>query len=93
MRKLQGQRGRVCGGRVHTVLAEDGRGHQVLQHAAVAVERAHHLTPHQELADLLGQLPQFLQEEEEAEGHIRGVFGEAARLPRKASRGQHQPQS
>lgn len=62
-------------GAVRTVLAVDGRGHQVLEDAAVAVKRAHHLTPHQELADLLGQLPQFLQEEveeeEEVKRHIR----------------------
>lgn len=62
---------------VRTILCEDGRGHQVLEDAAVAVERAHHLTPHKKLADLLGQFPQFLQEEakevQEVEGHIRRV--------------------
>lgn len=45
---------------IPTVLAEDGRGDEVLQDAAVSVKRTNHLTPNQELAHLLRQLPQFL---------------------------------
>lgn len=76
---------------VRTILCEDGRGHQVLEDAAVAVERAHHLTPHQELTDLLGQLPQFLQEEvkevEEVEGRVRGVRGGNCNAAQKGHQG------
>lgn len=43
-----------------TVFAEDRRGDEVLEDAAVSVEWTNHLTPHQELAHLLCKLPQFL---------------------------------
>jgi len=45
---------------VLTVLVEHGRGDEELEDAAVPLEGADHLTPHQELAHLLRQLPQFL---------------------------------
>lgn len=70
---------------VRTVLAEDGRGDEVLQDAAVPVERTDHLTPYQELADLLGQLPQFLMETQGATDEWRR---EAAMLL-QATRGGH----
>ena len=43
-----------------TIFAEDWRGDQVLEDPSVSVERTNHLTPNQELAHLLCQLPQFL---------------------------------
>lgn len=70
---------------VRTVLAEDRRGDEVLQDAAVPVKRADHLTPNQELADLLRQLPQFLTETQAATDERRR---EAAMLL-QATRGRH----
>lgn len=46
--------------RIPTVFAEDRRGDEALEDAAVSVKRTNHLTPDQELAHLLCKLPQFL---------------------------------
>lgn len=43
-----------------TVFTEDRCGDEILEDAAVSVERANDLTPNQELAHLLRELPQFL---------------------------------
>lgn len=43
-----------------TILGEDWRGDEVLENLPVSLEGTRHLAPHQELTDLLRQIPQFL---------------------------------
>ena len=50
-----------------TVLVEDRRGDEELEDAAVPLEGADHLAPHQELTDMLRQLPQFLRRQTTAQ--------------------------
>ena len=46
---------------VHTVLAEDRCGEQILEDLTVLLKRTLHLLPNHELADPLRHLPEFLK--------------------------------
>lgn len=50
----------LIGGQVQLILGEDRCSDQVLEDLPVSLKGTHHLTPHQELTDLLRQVPQFL---------------------------------
>lgn len=94
--KLCGPSNTVCQGRLEaqqekkkrrrlTVLAEDRRGDQILEDAPVSLKGTDHLAPHQELAHLLRQFPEFLLGRRRAsEEATRGRHG--AVKPRPAVR-------